>query len=301
VTRKRLAITVASAVAALVIIVGVVVVVSRGEEPAAVVAPETTTSTTSTTTAPKGDEYQVATATVPKIDVTVIPPAGVKPTPGYEVRPTTMQPIPRTSLNSAGVRATDLGMQYDNPTYFNNPLIFGVVSVQGDWVEVLLQARPNGQVGWVRKADVDLATYDAKLELDLSTRVLTATLDGEVIMETPATIGLDANPTPPGTYYIFEVIPQSWTGGAFGPFIMATSAYSEQLNLFEGGLPIVALHGTNEPDTIGEKASNGCIRIDNDLITVLAEKMPPGVPLIVTEGVAVPVAAPSTAALPQAA
>jgi lipoprotein-anchoring transpeptidase ErfK/SrfK len=82
---------------------------------------------------------------------------------------------------------------------------------------------------------------------------------------------------------------------------MATSAYSEELNLFEGGLPIVALHGTNEPDTIGEKASNGCIRIDNDLITVLAEKMPPGVPLIVTEGVAVPVAAPSTAALPQAA
>ncbi len=300
-TRQRLALIIGSAIAAIVIIVGVVVVITRGDEPTPVATPETTTSTTSTTVALKNDEYQVATAKVPQIDVTVIPPAGVTPTPGYEVRATTMQPIPRTSLNAAGVRATDLGMQYDNPTYFKNPLIFGVVSVQGDWVEVMLQARPNGQVGWVRKADVDIATYDAKLELDLSTRVLKATLDGEVIMTTPATIGLDANPTPPGKYYIFEVIPQSWTGGAFGPFIMATSAYSEKLNLFEGGLPIVALHGTNEPATIGEKASNGCIRIANDLITILAERMPPGVPLIITEGPAVPVAASPTEALRPAA
>jgi hypothetical protein len=279
--RRRLLTIIGSAVAAVAVIVGVVVVATRGGEESA--EPTTTTNSIPTTTAPDTDEYQVATAAVGRVDVALTPPPGTTPTTGIEVRPTSMSPIPRANLNSAGVRVTPDGMQFDNPTYFGNPLRFGVLSVQGDWVEVLLQARPNGQVGWVRASDVLLTTHDAVIELDLTTRQLVARLDGEVIVETPATIGLDANPTPPGRYFISEVIPQSWTGGPFGPAIMATSAYSEKLQLFEDGLPIVALHGTNEPNTIGEKASNGCIRIDNDLITLLAERMPPGVPLIVTE------------------
>ena len=281
VERRRLLTIIGAAAAALIVIVGIVVVVTRGGEET--VAPTTTTAAPSTTVAPVGDEYQVATAKNARIDVLLNPPAGVTPTAGFEVRPTQMQPIPRANLNSAGVRLVSGGLQYDNPTYFDNPLLFGVISVQGDWVEVMMQARPNGQVGWVKASDVELSTHDAVIELDLTTRQLVARLDGEVVVETQAAIGLDANPTPTGRYYIFEVIPQSYTEGPFGPAIMATSAYSERLQLFENGLPIVALHGTNEPNTIGEKASNGCIRIANDLITLLAEKMPPGVPIVITE------------------
>lgn len=269
-------------VAALVaIVIGVVVVRSQDSvEPQVVAA---TTSTTTTTAPEVTDEYQVATATVPRVDVLLEPPAGVTPTPGVEVRQTSMQPIPRSSLNSAGVRVVPGGFQYDNPTYFGNPLLFGVVSIQGDWVEVEMQARPNGQRGWVRASDVEVTTHDAVIILDLTTRELVARLDGEEVLRTPASIGLPSNPTPTGRYYIFEEIPQSWTGGPFGPMIMATSAYSEELDLFENGLPIVALHGTNEPNLIGQPASNGCIRIANDLIVTLAEQMPPGVPLIVVE------------------
>jgi len=293
VERKRIAIISGSVVAVLALVIGVTLVVRSGGESEPQAAP--TTSSTSTTSQASPDEYQVATATVARVDVLLEPPAGVTPTPGGEVRPTSMQPIPRSSLNSAGVRVVPGGFQFDNPTYFGNPLLFDVVSVQGDWVEVEMQARPNGQRGWVRASDVEIATYDAVIELDLTTRVLTARLDGEEILRTPAAIGLPSNPTPTGTYYIFEEIPQSYTGGPFGPMIMATSAYSERLDLFENGLPIVALHGTNEPNLIGQPASNGCIRIANDLIVELADEMPPGVPLIVTES------APEVAAQPEAA
>lgn len=294
VDRKRLAIISGSIAAAVALILGVVLVVNSGGETEPQVAARTTSSVA--TTAPEvSDEYQVATARVPKVDVLLEAPPGVTPSPGTEIRPTRMQPIPRQSLNSAGVRVVPGGFQYDNPTYFGNPLLFAVISVQDEWVEVEMQARPNGQRGWVRADDVDIATYDAVLELDLATRELVARLDGEEILRTPATIGLDANPTPTGRYYIFEEIPQSWSGGAFGPMIMATNAYSERLELFENGLPIVALHGTNEPSLIGQPASNGCIRIANDLIVELAEKMPPGVPLIVID------ASLSDEAAPQAA
>jgi len=295
VERKRIAIISGAVAAVLALVIGVTLVARSGGETEPQVAAARTTSTTTTTAPVPTDEYRVATATVPRVDVLLEPPAGVTPTPGNEVRPTSMQPIPRSSLNSAGVRVVPGGFQYDNPTYFGNPLLFNVISVQGDWVEVEMQARPNGQRGWVRASDVDIATYDAVITLDLTTRELVARLDGEEILRTPASIGLPGNPTPTGTYYIFEEIPQSYTGGPFGPMIMATSAYSERLDLFENGLPIVALHGTNEPNLIGQPASNGCIRIANDLIIELADKMPPGVPLIVTES------EPAAEAEPQAA
>lgn len=248
-----------------------------------VVSPAATTTSTTSTTVPETDEYTVATATVPTVQVIGFPPEGIEPTPGFQPREAPTAPIPRATLNSAGVRVTDYGFAYDNPTYFGNPLVFTVIAEHDDWVEVLVQARPNGQTGWVRKEEVELSRHDAVVEIDLTTRVLTATVDGEVVVEAETTIGLPANPTPTGIYFITEVIPQEFTGGPFGPYILATSAYSEQLDLFENGLPVVALHGTNEPDRMGEMATNGCVRLTNDLITLLAETLPPGVPLVIFE------------------
>jgi lipoprotein-anchoring transpeptidase ErfK/SrfK len=284
IVQNRRNIIIGAAVAAVVAIIAGVAVFTSGDQ---TVEPELTaapTSTTTTTQPPKvGNEYTIATATVPVVQVVAVPPEGAEPNPLYSTRQSRMSPIPRADLASAGVRVTPLGYAFDNPTYFGNPLVMLVVSEVDGWVEVLLQARPNGQTGWVRTSEVELSTHDALLELDLTTRQLTATVDGEVIVDATTSIGLESNPTPTGTYYITEVIPQNFTGGDFGPFILATSAYSEELQLFDGGLPIVAVHGTNRPDLIGEMVTNGCVRLTNDLITVLAEKLPPGVPLVITE------------------
>jgi lipoprotein-anchoring transpeptidase ErfK/SrfK len=271
----------AAAVAVVALIAGIVVFTSGNStvEPGITAAESTTTSRP----AKVGDEYTIATATVPIVQVVTFPPDGAEPNPLYTARDSRMSPIPRADLASAGVRVTPFGYAYDNPTYFGNPLVMLVVGEADGWVEVLIQARPNGQTGWVRTSEVELSTHDAVLELDLTTRELTATVNGEVILKATTSIGLESNPTPLGTYYITEVIPQSFAGGDFGPFILATSAYSEELQLFDGGLPIVAVHGTNRPDLIGQMVTNGCVRLTNDLITELAEKLPPGVPLIVTE------------------
>jgi lipoprotein-anchoring transpeptidase ErfK/SrfK len=271
-------------VVALVVLLGVVAALafSGGDEPVA--ATVTTSEPTTTSTLLQGDRYKVATVKGDVLEVQLAPPAGTTPSPLFSVRPTSMQPIPRANLNSAAVRVIEGGYAFDNPTYYKNPLIFLVVAERGEWTELSLPARPNGQTGWARTDQLEITEYDARIELDLTAPVLTARLNGEVVVETPVTIGYDSNPTPTGIYFITEEIPQSWTGGAFGPMIMATSAYSERLQLFEGGLPVVAVHGTDSPGTLGEKGSNGCIRLPNDLILKLAEAMPPGVPLVITGG-----------------
>ena len=43
------------------------------------------------------------------------------------------------------------------------------------------------------------------------------------------------------------------------------------------------LHGTNEPETIGEKVSSGCIRLFNHDIIDLYDRVPVGAPVLVLQ------------------
>lgn len=178
------------------------------------------------------------------------------------------------------------GWVYKNPTYFDQPLVMVATSIEGEWVQVLIPARPNGQTGWVRAADVTLTQHTFHAELILSQRLLTVWNDNTPVAQTNVVIGTDSTPTPIGTFYIAEKIPASVAGvnpnGSFGPWILATNAYSETLDMFDDGLPVVAFHGTNQPQLIGSASSNGCIRMPNDVVTLLAETIPPGTPVTIT-------------------
>jgi hypothetical protein len=199
----------------------------------------------------------------------------------------TVQPIPRPGLGYAFAQTTPSGWLYKNPTYFGNPLVMVVTSIEGDWVKVAIPARPNGQEGWVRASDVILAQHQFRAELVLSERLFTVWNGDTPIAQTNVVIGKDNTPTPLGTFYIAEKIPASVAGvspgGAYGPFILATSAYSEALDEFDDGLPVIAFHGTNQPNLIGSAASNGCIRMPNEIVTLLADTIAAGTPVTIRE------------------
>ncbi len=72
---------------------------------------------------------------------------------------------------------------------------------------------------------------------------------------------------------------EKWDGSAYGPYILSLSAFSEALDSFGGGVPVIAIHGTNDPGLIGGAFSNGCIRIPNEAIRVLADNVPMGTPV----------------------
>jgi lipoprotein-anchoring transpeptidase ErfK/SrfK len=197
------------------------------------------------------------------------------------------QPIPRQGFSSAGSTRTDTGYTFDNPTYNDKALVLVVTEQDGAWVKVLLPARPNGTEGWVRAGDVTLTEHDFHGTLDISDRHLTVWDGNEVIADTAVVVGKDSTPTPLGLHYISEVLTAAEAGvnpgGSYGPNILATNAYSEMLDLFDGGLPVIAFHGTNQPELLGQAKSNGCVRMPNEVVTLLAEKVPAGTPVDVVE------------------
>jgi lipoprotein-anchoring transpeptidase ErfK/SrfK len=139
----------------------------------------------------------------------------------------------------------------------------------------------------VRAADVDLSQHQFHAELVLSERLFTVWNGYTPVAQTNVVIGTDTTPTPVGAFYIAEIIPAAVAGvsanGAYGPFILATNGYSEALERFDGGLPVIAFHGTNAPGLIGSAASNGCVRMPNEVVTLLAETIPPGTPVTIRD------------------
>lgn len=244
-------------------------------------APEETTTTTVS-------PYTSTIATVKGRTITVLEndPLGSNTTTTLDASaPTsTLPPIPRSSLNSAGVKKVDTGFEYSNPTYFRNPLVFHVIEKQQEWLKVLIPVRPNHTVGWIRASEVTLSTTEFRFQLDLSRFHLTVFKGAEIFLETDVVIGRTNTPTPIGRFYLLEKIKQKDPNGIYGTWILATNGYSETLDTFNGGLPVIALHGTNQPELIGTQASNGCVRMPNDIADRIAEAVPAGTPIdIVTE------------------
>lgn len=248
--------------------------------------PQPQNSTTPTTIAEGqifGDVYILATAITPQVVVYTQPPGGISPA-GFTPTPAPdVSPIPRDGLSAAGAVTDPENGSYifPNPTFFGNPAIFPVVKESKDWIEVRLPARPNGQTGWVKRNDVVLSRHDAQIDIDLTQRRMEVRVAGQPVVMTSITIGEERNPTPEGKFFITDTIPQPYASGPFGPYVLATSGYSEVLEKFDDGLPVVAIHGTNEPQLIGEPVSNGCIRVSNETISYLARILPPGVPVVI--------------------
>ena len=67
--------------------------------------------------------------------------------------------------------------------------------------------------------------------------------------------------------------------GPYVPYAFGLSGLSEQLTSFNGGNGRLGLHGTNDPDSIGQDVSHGCIRVANDVVIQLAELLPLGTPV----------------------
>jgi lipoprotein-anchoring transpeptidase ErfK/SrfK len=152
-----------------------------------------------------------------------------------------------------------------------------------DWLHVYLPTRPNDATGWIRASDVAVSKpLEYQIKVSLADYKLTLLHNGVVELEAPAAIGTDENPTPTGTFYYTDPLDlANQPGTAYGVFAIGLSGHSNTLSEFAGGDGQIAIHGTNDPGTIGTKVSHGCVRVDNDVILRLAG-LPLGTPVVIT-------------------
>jgi lipoprotein-anchoring transpeptidase ErfK/SrfK len=166
------------------------------------------------------------------------------------------------------------------------PTYFGVVGkrlgadCRTRWYRVQLPIRPNGATGWVRAADVRLSPVDLRIEVDLSRRMLTLFRSGRRLLTATVAVGSSATPTPVGRYYVNQRLVPADASGPYGPGAIGVSAFSPVLTGWAQGGP-VAIHGTNEPWSIGHAVSNGCVRLPNATLARLFRIVPAGTPVII--------------------
>ena len=166
------------------------------------------------------------------------------------------------------------------------PTYFGVLGTRvgahcrPQWYRVQLPIRPNGSIGWVRASAIELEPIDLRIEVDLSRRQLKLFRAGQEVLQATVAVGSSATPTPIGRYYVNQLLVPSDTRGPFGPGALGISAFSPVLTGWAQGGP-VAIHGTNEPWSIGHAVSNGCIRLPNGTLARLFKIVPPGTQVII--------------------
>jgi lipoprotein-anchoring transpeptidase ErfK/SrfK len=148
------------------------------------------------------------------------------------------------------------------------------------WYRVQLPLRPNGITGYVRARDVELARVRTRIVVDLSDRRVSLFRNGRKTLETTAAIGSSATPTPVGRFYVNQRLIPSDPTGPFGPGAIGISAFSDVLTGWTQGGPI-AIHGTNQPWSIGRAVSNGCIRVRNPILRRLFRSALTGTPVFI--------------------
>lgn len=165
-------------------------------------------------------------------------------------------------------------------------MVLGVVSVVTDsacapaWYRVQLPLRPNGATGYVRVQDVEIFWVPTRIRVDLSARRIVLFRGGKRVLAVTAAVGSSETPTPTGRYYVNQILKSADPGGPYGPLAIGISAFSPILTGWAQGGPI-AIHGTNQPSSIGQAVSNGCMRVPNKVVKRLFRLVPAGTPVVI--------------------
>ena len=166
------------------------------------------------------------------------------------------------------------------------PTVVGILGKRIDsrcrarWYHVELPLRPNGVTGWVRAANVQVGSVRTRIVVDLSERTVALLRDGRRVLTARAAVGASSTPTPLGRYYVNQRLISTDPDGPFGPGALGISAFSNVLTGWVQGGPI-AIHGTNEPSSIGRAVTSGCIRVRNPVLTRLFRSTLAGTPVII--------------------
>ncbi|NES20449.1 MAG: L,D-transpeptidase, partial [Symploca sp. SIO3E6] len=126
---------------------------------------------------------------------------------------------------------------------------------------------------------------DTRLVLRLSERKVYVYQGDKEEASYPVAIGKSSTPTPTGKYEVFQMVvdpvwKSPWTGEVFPPG--ANSALGLRwIGFAELPNGIIGFHGTPTISSIGKAASNGCVRMHNEHVVELFEKVKMGTPVTV--------------------
>ena len=157
----------------------------------------------------------------------------------------------------------------------SSPTWVPVIDRKGDWARILLPTRPNGASGWVKasKQNVESAQNNYRVKVDLSEFSLTVFHKGKQVHQFTIGIGKPKHPTPTGRSFILASVEE--TKDDYSDYILPLSVHSNTLKTFGGGPGTVGIHTWPDNSFMGERNSDGCIRVTPQALDQLM-KLPLG-------------------------
>lgn len=154
-------------------------------------------------------------------------------------------------------------------------------SSNGRWARVLLPWKPNGRTGWVSLRGRRTVHTQTWVQADLSRRRVMLMRGRRVRASFPAAIGAPDSPTPIGRFSVTDPIATGDPSGPFGWYAFGLSGHQPHLPPGWAGGDQLAIHGTNDPATIGMRVSAGCLHVSAAALAVLKRALRPGTPVVI--------------------
>ena len=144
------------------------------------------------------------------------------------------------------------------------------------WYKISVPGRPNGRTGWIPAKAVELRHVTRQIVIRLAARRMELWRGGTLEYATTVAVGRPGMETPTGLFYVtvrFRPVQQTF----LGVFAFETSAYSKLSDWPGGGK--VGIHGTYQPQLLGQAVSHGCVRMSNTAAAFLRDRVPVGTPI----------------------
>jgi hypothetical protein len=147
------------------------------------------------------------------------------------------------------------------------------------WYRISVPGRPNGRTGWVPAAALDIHPVHKRLIVYRGARRFEFWDGNKLVRAGKVAVGKPGAETPLGLFYVTwkfnPSIDPDWA--ILGAYAFETSAYSKLTDWPGGG--IVGMHGTPWPSLLGQAVSHGCVRVRNDNMEFLRNRVPLGTPV----------------------
>jgi lipoprotein-anchoring transpeptidase ErfK/SrfK len=188
--------------------------------------------------------------------------------------------LPAFARPSAG--AARVGVVPSGSKYYGIPIVAWVeqVSADGRWGLVELPYAWPRREGWIRLQGLARDTTRVRVVVDLSQHMVSVRKFGRVLFRAPGATGAPYSPTPVGEYFVTDRVPFS-AGSALGSFAFGISGIQPHLPAGWSGGNQLAIHGTNNPLSIGRSVSAGCVRVSESTLDRLLPLLRYGTPVIV--------------------
>lgn len=234
----------------------------------------------------------VADAATPRSRGFAPPASGVRPDPARIARTAeriarwtnVLVRVPRTlpAFGRPWAGSPQVGVVPAGSKYYAIPIVAWVetVSADGRWGLVELPYTWPRREGWIRLRGLVRDETRVQVNIDLSQHMVTVRKFGKVLFRAPGATGSSYSPTPIGEYFVTDRVPFS-TGSALGSFAFGISGIQPRLPAGWAGGNQLAIHGTNNPSSIGRSVSAGCVRVTESTLDRLLPLLRYGTPVIV--------------------